>query len=139
MNSSSMPADPFGIASSFFKIHQSWMSNGMELFNITSKLSASIQAVAAEQLTSSLPESRSAKGKPDKPEDTLLDAVKNNSKLANKLYSAYASWLRDYVAKAPEIPEHERRRSIFWVNQFLNAISPANFFWTNPSVVQKFL
>ena len=57
-----MPADPFGIASSFFKIHQSWMFNGLELFNITSKLSASIQAVAAEQLTSSLPESQSAKG-----------------------------------------------------------------------------
>lgn len=139
MNSSSMPSDPFGIASSLFKIHQSWMFNSPELLSITSKLSASIQAAAAEQLSSALPEKCNAKGKTEKPEDTLLDAVKTNSKLANKFYGAYASWLRDYVAKAPGIPEPERRRSIFWVNQFLNAISPANFFWTNPSVVQKFV
>jgi len=52
------------------------MLNGPELFNITSKLSASIQAAAAEQLTSALPENRGAKGKPEKPEDALLDAVK---------------------------------------------------------------
>jgi polyhydroxyalkanoate synthase len=100
---------------------------------------ADVQAVAAEQLTSVLSESRGPKGKPDNPEAVLLDAVKSCSRLANKLYGAYASWLRDYVSKAPDIPDKERHRSIFWVNQLINAISPANFFWTNPSVVQKFL
>jgi polyhydroxyalkanoate synthase len=115
------------------------MCNGADLFNITSKLSADVQAAAAEQLTSVLSESQGAKGKQDNPEAVLLDAVKSCSRLANKLYGAYASWLRDYVSKAPDIPDKERQRSIFWVNQLINAISPANFFWTNPSVVQKFL
>ncbi len=96
------------------------MYNGPELLGITSRLSASIQAAAAEQLTSVLSENRGAKGKQENPEAALMDAVKNNSKLANKFYSAYASWLRDYIDKAPDIPEKERQRSIFWVNQLIN-------------------
>ncbi|MFZ0931657.1 MAG: hypothetical protein WAN11_23860 [Syntrophobacteraceae bacterium] len=139
MNPSSMPSDPLGIASSFLKICQSWMCNSAELFGITSKFSSDIQAAAAEQLTSTLSGNRSPKAKAENPEVVLLDAVKSSSRLANKLYGAYASWLRDYVSKAPDIPDKERQRSIFWVNQLINAVSPANFFWTNPSVVQKFL
>jgi len=139
MSQSNMPSDPLGIASSFLKIYQSWMCNGTELFGITSQLSADIQAAAAEQLTSMLSGNLGSKAKVDDPEAVLLDAVKSSSRLANKLYGAYASWLRDYVSKAPDIPDKERQRSIFWVNQLLNAVSPANFFWTNPSVVQKFV
>ncbi|MGA3116033.1 MAG: hypothetical protein ABSF90_16550 [Syntrophobacteraceae bacterium] len=139
MNPPSMPSDPFGIASSFLKIYQSWMCNSAELFSITSKFSSDIQSVAAEQLNSTLSGNRSSKAKVDDPEAVLLDAVKSSSRLANKLYGAYAGWLRDYVSKAPDIPDKERQRSIFWVNQLINAVSPANFFWTNPSVVQKFL
>ncbi len=139
MNSSSVPPDPFGIASTFFKIHQSWMYNGADLFNITSKLTTSIQAAAAEHLTSALSESRAPKGKSESPDAALMNAVKDCSRAANKIYSAYAGWLRDYMSKAPDIEDKDRQRSIFWVNQFINAISPANFFWTNPSAVQKFL
>lgn len=139
MNQSSMPADPFGIASAFFKINQSWMHSSQDWLALTSKLGNSIQAAAAEQMTSAMSNARGSKAQSDNPETALLDAVKNYSKLANKLHGAYASWLRDYVSKAPDIPEKERQRSVFWVNQLINAISPANFFWTNPSVVQKFL
>ncbi len=139
MNPSSLPSDPFGIAASFAKIYQSWIYNGADLIDITSRFNASIQAAGAEQLTSMISENRSPKAQPDNAEAALLGAVKNYSKLTNKLFSAYATWLRDYVSKAPDIPEKERRRSIFWANQLINAISPANCFWTNPSVVQKFL
>ncbi len=139
MNPMSMPSDPFQIASSIFKINQAWMYNSAELLNISSRLSASIQAAGAEQLTSVLSENRTPKTQADNPEAALMDAVKNYSKLANKFFNAYAIWLRDYIDKAPDIPEKERQRSMFWVNQLINSISPANCFWTNPSVVQKFL
>jgi len=139
MSPSSVPSDPFGIASSFLKINQSWMHNGSDLLDITSTLCSTVQAACAEQLTAVLSENQGAKGQPEKPEAALLDTVKSYSRLANKLYNAYAGWLRDFVGKAPDVPEKERQRSIFWVNQFINAVSPANFFWTNPSAVQKCL
>ena len=139
MNPLSMPSDPFQIASSIFKINQAWMYNSAELLGISSRLSASIQAAGAEQLTSVLSENRGPKCQQDNPEAALMDAVKNYSKLANKFFNAYTIWLRDYIDKAPDIPEKEKQRSMFWVNQLINSISPANCFWTNPSVVQKFL
>ena len=139
MESLNMSPDPFGIARSFFKIQQAWMYNGAELFSITSRLSASLQAAGAEQLTSAMSENGRSKTRPDNPEATLLDAVKDYSRFVNKLHSACAMWLRDYVNKAPDIPEKERQRSVFWINQLINALSPANCFWSNPSVVQKFV
>jgi polyhydroxyalkanoate synthase len=134
-----MPTDPFGIAGSFFKIQQAWLYNGAELLGITASLTASIQAAGAEQFASALSEESGAKSRPDNPETALLDAVKNYSRFVNKIHGACAMWLRDYVNKAPDIPEKERQRSVFWVNQLISALSPANCFWTNPSVVQKFM
>jgi len=139
MDEKSAPSDPLGIASSFFNIYHSWLYNGPELFNLTSGLSANIQAAAAEHLTSVLSERRGSKAKQEDPEAALMDAVKICSKTANKIHSVCASWLRDYVSKAPDISDKERRRLTFWINQYINATSPSNFFWTNPSVVQKCL
>jgi polyhydroxyalkanoate synthase len=139
MTQKSMPADPFGIANSFFNIHHSWLYNGAELFNLASKLGTSLQAAAAEQMTVLLSESKGQKAKQEDPQVALMDAVKSCSKTANKFHNIYASWLRDYVSKAPDISDKERQRSMFWINQFINAIAPSNFFWTNPPVVQKFL
>ncbi len=138
MNPSSMPVDPLGIAESLLKVHQSWMCSSADLPAMASRLSSSIQAVAAEQL-SAMAENKAPKAKTDDPEAALLEAVKSYSKLVNKLFNACSNWLTAYVGMAPDIPEKERQRSIFWINQFISAFSPANFFWTNPSVVQKFL
>jgi polyhydroxyalkanoate synthase len=37
------------------------------------------------------------------------------------------------------LDEKERRDSLFWVNQLVNATAPANYFWTNPVAVSKCL
>ena len=68
-----------------------------------------------------------------------MEAVKNYSKLANKLYNAYASWLRDYVEHGPRHPGKGKTAVDILDKSVYQRLSPANFFWTNPSVVQKFL
>ena len=123
MNLSSMPADPMGIAKSLYQINQSWTYNSADLLAMASKLSSSIQAVAAEQLAAVL-DNKAPKVKTDDPEAVLMDAVKSCSKLANRLHGVYADWLRAYVTMAPDIPDKERQRSIFWMNQFISAFSP---------------
>jgi polyhydroxyalkanoate synthase len=138
MMPSNLPADPLGIAKSILKVNNSWMHNSADLPAMTSTLGSSLQAVAAEQLA--LLGEQKAPGAPaEDPEAALLEAVKSYSKVANKLYNACASWLKAYVSMAPDLPDKDRERSLFWLNQFISACSPANFFWTNPSVVQKFL
>ncbi|MGC8491760.1 MAG: PHA/PHB synthase family protein [Syntrophobacteraceae bacterium] len=138
MNLSNMPIDPLGINQSLLKVHQAWMVNSADFLSMTSRLNANLQAIAAEQL-GTLTEIKPLKAQSEDPQAALLEAVKSYAKLANQLHSACANWLRTYVIDAPDLSEKEKQRSIFWINQFLSAFSPANFFWTNPSAVQKFL
>jgi len=112
MDPMSIPSDPFGIASSFFKIQQAWLYNGAELLNITSRLGASMQAAGAEQLTSAMSENRSPKTRSDNPETALLDAIKNYSKFANKLHSACAMWLREGSAALGILDQSDNQRDL---------------------------
>lgn len=139
MDADNLPLDPFGIARSFFKIYNSWMYNGPGLLSMTSKLNTSLQSTGVEEVLPILMQSDPAKVFSKDLETSLLGMVRSYSKVAQKVHSAYAGWLRDYVANADGIPEKEKQRSVFWANQLINALSPANCFWTNPSVVQKFV
>ncbi len=138
MNPSSMPADPLGIAKSLFRLNQAWMFDSGNLPAMTSAMYATIEAAAAEQIRF-VTENKAGKAQAEAPEAALLEAVKICSKLVNKFYNAYATWLRDYINCAPELCQKDKRRSLFWINQMISAFSPANFFWTNPAAVQKFL
>ncbi len=48
-------------------------------------------------------------------------------------------WLRRLVEDMPPSPELAKSRAVFWVDQVIHALAPANFFWTNPRAVQLFL
>ncbi len=139
MDADNLPIDPFGIARSFFRICNSWMYNGPELLSMTSKLNTSLQSTGVEEVLPMLMQNDPAKVFSKDLETSLLGMVRSYSKVAQKVHSAYAGWLRDYVANADGVPEKEKQRSVFWANQLINALSPANCFWTNPAVVQKFV
>ena len=138
MNPLTLPVDPFGITNSFLTINSSWMLNGLEFTSTLSKLASDLQSAGTEGFTPFWTDGAS-KGPPDDPEAAILAMVRNYSQLLQKIHSAYGNWLKDYVDKAQDVPNEEKQCSKFWVNQILNSISPSNFFWTNPSVMQKFL
>lgn len=51
------------------------------------------------------------------------------------LQQGYFGWgqsLVEMVRQTPAIDERERRRAVFWTGEFVNALAPTNFFWTNP-------
>ena len=47
--------------------------------------------------------------------------------------------LRTLNYHAPGLSPHEQQQAHFWVHNWLNAIAPSNFFWTNPSAIQRAL
>ena len=71
--------------------------------------------------------------------DNILEDVRSNAQFARKWYAAYCRWLRDAVEMMPGLEKKDKQRALFWAGQIINAMSPANYFWTNPSAVQKFL
>ncbi len=61
----------------------------------------------------------------------FLAAVKDH-------YLLYTRWMQDATYRTPGLTDRARRRAAFWQRQFLNALAPTNFFWTNPEAVIRF-
>ena len=55
-----------------------------------------------------------------------------------RAYLLGSNWLRETVEQSTPEPR-ARRRNAFLARQFVDAMSPANFFWTNPSAVKQAL
>jgi polyhydroxyalkanoate synthase subunit PhaC len=52
-------------------------------------------------------------------------------------YLLVTHYFHDCVYRTPGLPENERRRAAFWLRNFLNALAPTNFLWTNPVALRK--
>ncbi len=128
--------DPFGMISSLRMVCDNWLQHSEELKQKMSDLIARTEDLSVEVVRKYVPENGVAGPEEEK---EFIDHIRENATLARKYYSLYSSWLRDFVETVPGLGENERRRAIFWVNQYLNAIAPSNFFWTNPGAVQKFI
>ncbi len=59
--------------------------------------------------------------------------------LLKEVYLLYTHKLEDAIYDTPDVSEKTRRKAAFWARQYLNAISPTNFFWTNPEAIWKFM
>lgn len=134
-----LPIDAFGMTSSYLKAGEYWMMNGMECSGMLLKLVNELQAAASQDLLPLMAEAGKPMGPTDDFEAALVGTVRKYSKLMQKVHGAYAGWLRDYVGKAEGMSEKEKLTSTFWTNQLINFLSPGNFFWTNPTAVQKFV
>jgi polyhydroxyalkanoate synthase len=139
MKNSGMVVDPFGITKIFLKATEYWMQNGMELSGMLLKLTSELQTAGTEEIRPFLDQGSYSKVSNTDLEVMLLALVNNYSRLMQKVHGAYAGWLRTCLEGRETMSEHEKEVSSFWVGQLVNLLAPANYFWTNPSAVQKFL
>ncbi|THB68163.1 MAG: class I poly(R)-hydroxyalkanoic acid synthase [Gammaproteobacteria bacterium] len=51
------------------------------------------------------------------------------------LYSSH--FIEEMFDETPDLDKHTKRKASFWINQFFNAISPSNNFWTNPEAINR--
>lgn len=58
--------------------------------------------------------------------------------MLKEMYLIYSHWLVDAVFKTQGMDEKTKRRAAFWTRHGLDAMSPSNFFWTNPLAQLKF-
>lgn len=138
--------DPFEIISTFSQIHNYWMVKERDLFN--EKLNSLIGEL--EEIEKDRIEKHKAPPAPPRPvsenavaasgeKEALLQQVKAASQSAKKRYSSVSRWLRCLIEEMPPSPELARSRAVFWMDQLIHALAPANFFWTNPRAVQLFI
>jgi len=131
--------DPFGITDTFQKVESSWWGNPEALNVRILDLITGLQRISMEEaarMAAVLPERPAAEGKAG---ESLMEAVRRNSEAARKIYGLYTACLRDIVERGPGLSVRERDRAAFWIRQLVQALSPANSFWTNPAAVLRCL
>jgi polyhydroxyalkanoate synthase len=130
--------DPFGIIASFSRVQESWIDRSDEFQQTWLSLIRRLQDAALEDLRQALPQEKDLPDVPDARE-AFLDAVKRQAVMIRKYHTIFSSWLKDLMERSRGLQEKDRLRAQFWARQLISALSPANFFWTNPVAVQKFL
>ncbi len=127
-----MITDPFDITSSFTNLLTSWTKNSDGLKEMFKKLEEDINSNFLNFLQTN--DKSENKFKKD-----LIKKVRGNSKYARQNFITIYKWIQEFVENVPDTSDKEKERYLFWSKQILNAISPSNFFWTNPTAVQNFL
>ncbi|WP_197457591.1 class I poly(R)-hydroxyalkanoic acid synthase [Snodgrassella sp. CFCC 13594] len=60
-----------------------------------------------------------------------------NFDLLRQSYILFSTTIRDMIDVVEGIPDQVRFRLHFFMRQLINAISPSNFFWTNPEILKQ--
>ncbi len=134
--------DPFGITKACVDVQKAWLENPRQLFNRTMTLSVDCWAVQSQTW-------RRFMGIPEKDQ---VPAVEYDERFADPIwtdvvyldfikqyYLLGTRWLEDAIYDSPDLDAKTREKSAFWVRQWLNAIAPTNYFWTNPTAVKRFV
>lgn len=129
-----------GMAEPLLHAQLAWLAHPQELSEYAVKFSTSLWQVSwhawqrAFGLHSEDPERAHAE------DERFSDPVWKESAcwdLLKEWYLLVTHSTEDMLYATPNLSEKERRRAAFWWREWLNAVAPTNFFWTNPLAMQK--
>lgn len=135
-------ADPFGMFSSQFNAQVAWWTHPQELLHEASEVYRELLALYVHGVRRVLGVEDADVVVPKVEDERFADPVW----LDSPGYDILKEWfltidhrLRTLYNTAPGLSEHEQRRAYFWIHNWLNAVSPTNFFWSNPKAIQRFV
>ena len=128
--------DPFAIGEAFSDLNTAWQQNRDYRRKCGQALTQAMQATSEKVLV------YLRENPPDDSSDcnqTLLHWVRNMAWAGQQYHRVLGDWVTDYIGKAPDLNPLSRLRTLFWMRQITEMLSPANFFWTNPKAVQRMI
>jgi len=130
--------DPLDILTSFLKVHRSWMERSEEMNQRAIDLFRHLEEATREEFPHLLASELPREEKSDASE-IFLEYVRKNAKLSRRFHSIFSDWQKGMVERSKDLNDKDRQRALFWTQQVINALAPANFFWTNPLAIKKFI
>ncbi|RME35712.1 MAG: alpha/beta hydrolase, partial [Gammaproteobacteria bacterium] len=130
--------DPFGFMVATLRAQQAWLDHPRELSGRLTEYYRQLGEVNLQvagrccgvKLTDAVPpvpyDERFQS--PIWEENPVYDLLKEHYLLTTR-------WIEDSLYDTPELDEKTRHKAAFFMRQLLNALSPTNFFWTNPEVM----
>ena len=135
-----IPLDPFDIVGSTLAVQQAWLRQ-------PERLAASLQGLALDAARVRDRFMQSSFGLPSEP---AVDAVIYDERFQDptwterpgfsylkEIYLLYGRWLEDAIHATEDVDPKQRQRAAFWSRQWLDAIAPNNYFWTNPEAPRR--
>ena len=134
--------DPFGILSSQIDAQVALLMHPQEFLQAVDDLSSDWVALYDHALRRML----------GMPAHEVLEQSPEDERFADPIWTESASWdifkewylvhsrrLQQICLETPGLSGHARRRAAFWQRNWLNMVSPTNFFWLNPRAMTRFV
>jgi polyhydroxyalkanoate synthase len=134
--------DPIGVLAPIVHAQAAWLSHPLELSELWLKSAADLAALQLHTMAK-----LGGADIPDvvrpQPDDTrFADPVwtqDRNWDVLKQWYLFFTRAVQDALYNTPGMSPKQRRRAAFWWRQYLNAVAPTNFFFTNPVAMRKAL
>ncbi|PKO87997.1 MAG: alpha/beta hydrolase [Betaproteobacteria bacterium HGW-Betaproteobacteria-12] len=141
-DSVSKAIDPYGVTTSLLNAQVAWMMHPQELARALNALSADLVSLQSHVLRRAMGVASADVIKPNADDARFADPVWTDSAswdIIKEWYLAFTRHLEDMLFETPGLSDKERRRSAFWLRNWLNMVAPPNFFWLNPVAMQRFV
>jgi polyhydroxyalkanoate synthase len=124
------------------EIARAYASDPRKLMEAQTRLWSDYGQIWQNAWRRALGEKADAMAAPDKGDKRFQDRDWQEHPFFDFMKQAYlvsARWAQDMVKNAEGVDEHTKRKAKFYVEQIANALSPSNFFLTNPEVLRTTL
>ena len=132
--------DPFGVTTSMLNAQAAWLMHPQELSRAVSAASGDILALQTHLMRRALGMASRDVIKPHADDARFADPVWSEAAtwdIIKESYLALTHRLEDMLFETPGLSDKERRRAAFWAREWLNAMAPTNFLFTNPVALRK--
>ncbi len=132
--------DPFDIAGSTLAVQQAWLRQPERLATLWQQLLLDASRVQERLACTSLGLSAQPGLEANDYDERFQDPIWTDQPGFNylkDLYLLYSHWLEDALYATEGIDSQQRQRAAFWARQWLDAIAPSNWFWTNPEALRR--
>lgn len=139
--SASMPA-PAEVGAAFFEVAAKLMTNPQKVWQAQMDLANEFFELWKNSLSKLGGEQVDPLVKPSEKDRRFKDVVWQENAVFDYMKQAYlltGSWMEKLVQQADDIDPKTRQKVEFYTKQYVDALSPSNFFATNPEVLRATL
>ena len=132
--------DPLGMFSPIVHAQFAWLAHPLEVSERAAHWWADLAALEIQSAARLAGQEAPDLVRPQADDARFADPVWSKEPawdLLKQWYLFYTRHVQDALYETPGLSPKERRRAAFWWRQWLNAVAPTNFLFTNPVAIRK--
>ena len=138
----SKAVDPYGVTTSLLNAQVAWMMHPQEFSRAIHALSSDLLALQTHVMRRAMGMASVDVIKPNADDARFADPIWTDSAswdIIKEWYLAFTRHFEDMLFETPGLSDKERRRSAFWLRNWLNMVAPSNFLFLNPVAMERFV